>query len=99
MDTGIINTSQFTAMPNSILTSMETRTLIKMAEGKRFHQVAKELGITEKTARNYMGRVNSRLEVTDKASAISRAFCLGILKPICCANDVNHDLHKEQVIV
>lgn len=83
MDTGTVTTNQFKAMPNSLLTSLETKTLIKMAEGKPFRLVAQELGLTEKTARNYMGRVNDKLEVTDKAAAVCRAFCLGILKPLC----------------
>lgn len=81
METGAINTRQFRAMPNSLLTILETRTLVKMAEGKPFWQLAAELGLTEKTARNYMGRVNSKLNVADKAAAVSLAFCLGILKP------------------
>ena len=81
METGAIYTSQFIAIPSQLLTLLETRTLVKMAEGKAFRQLATELGVTEKTARNYMCRVNHKLAVTDKAAAISRAFCLGILIP------------------
>lgn len=83
MNTGTVNTERFTAIPNGILTGLEIKTLIKMAEGKQFRQVAAELGLTEKTARNYMGRVNEKLDVSDKAAAVCRAFCLGILKPLC----------------
>ena len=83
MSTGTVNTTRFTAMHNSILTSLEIKTLVKMAEGKPFRLVAEELGLTEKTARNYMGRVNDKLGVSDKAAAVCRAFCLGILNPLC----------------
>ena len=83
MDTGTVTTSKFAAMPNSILTSLETKTLVKIAEGKPFRLVAQDLGLTEKTARNYMGRVNDKLNVSDKAAAVCRGFCLGILKPLC----------------
>lgn len=81
MLTGAIYNNQFIAIPSSLLTLVEIKTLIKMAEGKVYRQLATELGVTEKTARNYMNRVNSKLAVTDKAAAISRAFCLGILIP------------------
>lgn len=83
MNTRRIKASQFEALPNNILTHRDTETLVKMAEGMNAANMAAAMGVTVATARTYMGRVNEKLEVNDKAASVCRAFCLGILKPLC----------------
>ncbi len=83
MNTRTITTTTFQALPNDILTHRDTQTLVEMAKGCTARDMAVTLGVTVETARTYMGRVNEKLEVNDKAAAVCRAFCLGILKPLC----------------
>ena len=83
MNTRTITATTFQAMPNDILTHRDTQTLVEMAKGSTARDMAVTLGVTVETARTYMGRVNEKLEVNDKAAAVCRAFCLGILKPLC----------------
>ena len=83
MNTRRIKATSFEALPNNILTHRDTETLVKMAEGMNAANMAAAMGVTVATARTYMGRVNEKLEVNDKAAAVCRAFCLGILKPLC----------------
>ena len=83
MNTRRITTEHFEALPNDILSHRDTETLARMAEGLNAPKIAVVMGVTVDTARTYMGRVNEKLEVNDKAAAVCRAFCLGILKPLC----------------
>ena len=83
MNTRIIATEQFQALPSSILTYRDTQTLVEMAKGSNARTIAQAMGVTVETARTYMGRVNEKLGVNDKAAAVCRGFCLGILKPFC----------------
>ena len=83
MNTRTITTIEFKALPNDILTHRDTQTLVEMAKGSTAKDMAVTLGVTAETARTYMGRVNEKLNVSDKAAAVCRGFCLGILKPLC----------------
>lgn len=83
MNTRTIATDQFQALPNTILTHRDTQTLVEMAKGSNARTMAEAMGVTVETARTYMGRVNDKLGVNDKAAAVCRGFCLGILKPLC----------------
>lgn len=83
MNTRRIKTEFFEALPNDLLSQRETETLVEIALGNSNKKIALAMGVTVDTARTYMGRVNEKLEVNDKAAAVCRAFCLGILKPLC----------------
>lgn len=83
MATGKVFDSHFESVPNTLLIPRENEILVRMAEGKGYKVIAEEVGLKEKTARWYMGRINEKLDVNDKAAAVCRAFCLGILKPLC----------------
>lgn len=83
MNTRTITSDQFQALPNDILTHRDTQTLVEMAKGSNARTMAEAMGVTVETARTYMGRVNDKLGVNDKAAAVCRGFCLGILKPLC----------------
>ncbi len=83
MATGKVFQSHFESVPNTLLIPRENEILVRMAEGKGYKVIAEEVGLKEKTARWYMGRINEKLDVNDKAAAVCRAFCLGILKPLC----------------
>ena len=83
MPKGTVFNSHFESVPNTLLIPRENEILVRMAEGKGYKVIAEEVGLKEKTARWYMGRINEKLDVNDKAAAVCRAFCLGILKPLC----------------
>lgn len=83
MPKGSVFDSHFEAVPNRLFIPKENEVLVRIAEGKTFRVIAAELGMKEKTTRWYMGRINEKLDVNDKAAAVCRAFCLGILKPLC----------------
>lgn len=83
MPKGTVFDSHFKSVPNKLLIPRENEILVRMAEGKNYKVIAEEVGLKEKTVRWYMGRINEKLDVNDKAAAVCRAFCLGILKPLC----------------
>lgn len=83
MPRGSAFNSQFEVVPNRLFIPKENEVLVRIAEGKTFRVIAVELGMREKTTRWYMGRINEKLDVNDKAAAVCRAFCLGILRPLC----------------
>ncbi|WP_067517902.1 response regulator transcription factor [Endozoicomonas ascidiicola] len=83
MNTRTVTTIDFQATPNDILTRRDTQALVEMAKGSTAKEMALALGVSYETARTYMGRVNEKLGVSDKAAAVCQAFCLGILKPLC----------------
>ncbi|MGW1498435.1 LuxR C-terminal-related transcriptional regulator [Streptomyces mirabilis] len=57
----------------SQLTSRETEILELLADGMNNRQIARRLFLAEKTVRNYVSRIFSKLEVHDRAAAVLRA--------------------------
>ncbi|MFE2489909.1 LuxR C-terminal-related transcriptional regulator [Streptomyces mirabilis] len=57
----------------SQLTSRETEILELLAEGMNNRQIARRLFLAEKTVRNYVSRIFTKLEVHDRAAAVLRA--------------------------
>jgi DNA-binding NarL/FixJ family response regulator len=55
--------------PLSVLTSQESRVLAEVARGKTDKEVAVALGLTAKTARNYLDRIFSKLNVHTRTEA------------------------------
>jgi DNA-binding NarL/FixJ family response regulator len=52
------------------LTPRETQVLDGVARGLGNHQIAKEIGVSEKTVRNNVSRVLAKLDVNTRARAI-----------------------------
>ncbi|MFJ1604779.1 LuxR C-terminal-related transcriptional regulator [Streptomyces sp. NPDC088253] len=57
----------------SQLTSRETEILELLADGMNNRQIARRLYLAEKTVRNYVSRIFTKLEVHDRAAAVLRA--------------------------
>ena len=57
--------------PVSSLSSQERRVLTLIAEGKTNKEVGNELGLTEKTVKNYLANVFSKLDVTRRSQAVA----------------------------
>jgi DNA-binding NarL/FixJ family response regulator len=54
----------------SPLTRAETNILRRIADGKRYKEVAAQLGVSESTVRSHLYHVYSKLEVGDRARAV-----------------------------
>ena len=93
MSKGTVFDSYFESVPNTLFIPRENEILVRMAEGKGYKVIAEEVGLKEKTARWYMGRINEKLDVNDKTAAVCRAFCLGILKPLCLPGGFTDNYH------
>lgn len=55
------------------LTEREGEILLLVAEGRKNSQIAQRLGLSEKTVRNHVSNILSKLQVVDRAEAIIRA--------------------------
>jgi NarL family two-component system response regulator YdfI len=63
------------------LTEREREVLIAVARGDRSKDIARHLGIAERTVRAYLTSIYTKLNVTSRASAITVAIRYGILSP------------------
>lgn len=63
------------------LTEREKEVLIAVARGDRSKDIARHLGIAERTVRAYLTSIYTKLNVTSRASAITVAIRHGILSP------------------
>ena len=64
------------------LTPRETEVLIRIATGASAKQVARILGITQKTAATHIERIYSKIDVTSRAAATRFAIQHGLLDPV-----------------
>jgi DNA-binding NarL/FixJ family response regulator len=62
------------------LTSREVEVLELLAEGLTHRQIARRLGITDKTARNHMANVYEKLEIHGRAQAVLYAIREGLVE-------------------
>jgi DNA-binding NarL/FixJ family response regulator len=60
------------------LTEREAEILLLMAEGRSNTQIAQRLAVSEKTVRNHISNIFSKLQVADRAEAIVRAREAGL---------------------
>ncbi len=65
--------------PGSTLTSRETEILELLAKGLTNKEMAGVLGISRSTAKTHLANIFTKLEVTDRAEAVSTAVRRGIL--------------------
>jgi DNA-binding NarL/FixJ family response regulator len=66
------------AEPFPDLTGRERELLAEIAQGRNNSDIARSLGISLKTVRNYISSILNKLQVTDRAQAIVRAREAGI---------------------
>jgi DNA-binding NarL/FixJ family response regulator len=64
------------SFPN--LTPREREVLDLLAAGRRNHAIAERLGMSEKTVRNHLSSILTKLQVSDRAAAIVRAREAGL---------------------
>lgn len=62
----------------SELTPREMEVLVLIAQGANNHQIAEKLVISDKTVRNHITSIFSKLQVADRAEAIIRARAAGL---------------------
>ena len=65
----------------SSLTARQTEVLLLIADGKTTKEIAKELGISFKTAAAHRANLMQRLDIHDTASLVRHAIRIGILDP------------------
>ncbi len=63
------------------LTPREREVLELLATGCRNHEIARRLGMSEKTVRNHVSQVLTKLQVPDRTAAALRAHEAGIITP------------------
>ncbi|MFC4786813.1 response regulator [Nocardioides sp. MAHUQ-72] len=63
------------------LTPREREVLELLAEGCRNHEIARRLGMSEKTVRNHISQVLAKLQVPDRTAAALRAREAGLRPP------------------
>jgi DNA-binding NarL/FixJ family response regulator len=68
-------------LPPDLLTPRERQVLQLVAEGKTTKQVAKLLGITQKTAESHRTRIMEKLDVHETASLVRYAVRRGLIQP------------------
>ncbi len=64
------------------LTVREREVLELLAGGCRNHEIARRLGVTDKTVRNHVSAVLTKLQVPDRPAAVARARDAGLRGPI-----------------
>src|SRR6266403_2199064 len=68
-------------LPPDLLTPRERQVLQLVAEGNTTKQVAKLLGITQKTAESHRTRIMEKLDVHETASLVRYAVRRGLIQP------------------
>src|SRR4051794_32720379 len=70
-----------TASPSPPLSPRELDIIQLVANGATNQQIARQLGLSAGTVRNYNGRIFRKLRVTGRTEAAVRAIELGMVKP------------------
>jgi NarL family two-component system response regulator YdfI len=63
------------------LTEREQEVLRSVARGERSKEIARHLGITERTVKTYLSSIYTKLGVDSRASAVAKAIGSGLLSP------------------
>ena len=67
------------AAPVEELTDRERQVLALMAEGRTDRQIARALGIAESTAKNHVGNILGKLDVSNRAAAVAAGYERGLI--------------------
>ncbi len=67
--------------PVDHLTAREKQLLNLLGQGMNNREIAAAMGVSEGSAKAYLGRVCDKLEVRDRLQALIRAFELGLVSP------------------
>lgn len=67
--------------PDSPLTAREMVVLRMLSEGMGHVEIAERLAISERTARAHVAAVREKLQATNAAQAVAKAFARGLLDP------------------
>ncbi len=65
--------------PTMTLTPRLRDVLLLVAEGKTTAEIARDLGLSRNTVKNYIDRIFERLGVQDRVQAVSTALRLGLI--------------------
>jgi DNA-binding NarL/FixJ family response regulator len=65
--------------PTMTLTPRLRDVLLLVAEGKTTAEIARDLGLSRYTVKNYIDRIFERLGVQDRVQAVSTALRLGLI--------------------
>lgn len=71
-----------TPVPLIRLTRRQREVLRLVATGASYKEIAVQLGVTSKTARNHLSNLYRQLDVHNRAQAVLCAFELGLVDPI-----------------
>ena len=66
-------------IPTEELTKRELEVLALMAEGKTDKEIAEGLGVAESTAKNHVGSILGKLNVSNRAGAVAAGYQLGLV--------------------
>lgn len=67
------------AARDSMLTERQFQVLQRVCEGQTSKQIARELGLSERTVKDHLTLIFARLSVSTRAEAVARAAALGLL--------------------
>ena len=59
------------------LTAREHDLLAELVDGRSNHEIARKLGLTDKTVRNYLANILAKLHARDRAQLLERARAAG----------------------
>lgn len=65
--------------PQGVLTSRELEVVRHLGRGLSNHEIGRTLGISEHTIKSHLKAIFSKLEVSDRAEALARAYELGMM--------------------
>jgi DNA-binding CsgD family transcriptional regulator len=70
---------EITVKPNGVLTARETELIVYLAQGLSNKEIAEKIFVTEHTVKKHLNNVYTKLEVTRRTQAVSKARQLGII--------------------
>ncbi len=68
--------------PAALLSDRELEVLNLLALGRSNRAIGSELFISENTVKNHVRNILSKLEVSSRVEAVSRAFGIGLIRPV-----------------
>jgi DNA-binding NarL/FixJ family response regulator len=79
-DIRLVVRSHLAPVPTPLLTARELEVLGYLRQGLTNGQIARRLGVVERTVKAHVTGILEKLQATDRAGAVARGFDLGILR-------------------